>query len=157
MIVMLKFDFDLDRKLYDAFCRLASDDEFKEAFEFYVDESYVVDPTLMIVQFMSHEITNFFEYNDMYFQQDIANTLYLFHRISLNALLGFNVTDHFTFDTEAIFEDVKKYSPPLDISHEVVKLMKAIENQQPSLDEAYKDNLLNIDLPDLETVILALD
>ena len=154
---MFSFKNDVDVLLYDAFCKLASDDEFVESIELYVDEDDVVDPSLMILQFFSHELTNLFDYNDIYFQEDIANYLYSTLYQSIIALLGYDVVKQFTFDKEAIFADVEKYSPPLDISHEVLKLMKAIETLEPKLDEAYKDNLLNIDLQDLETVIEALD
>ena len=149
---MLKFSFrnELDEKLYNVFCMLASDDEFSETIELYIDDNNVVDPTLMIEQFFCHELTNFFDYNDMYFQRKLANDIYLTYKACLRSHLDIS---SFKFDKEAIFADVEKYSPPLDISHEVLKLVKIIEDTKPQLDETYKDNLLNIDLQDLETVI----
>ena len=91
------------------------------------------------------KIANIFCSNNLPYNEDLAIDLYV----------TFNAPDS-TFSTLKIKWLVEKHLN-YNVQDAILDVMKAVEDYEPSISPLIKDMVVNIDLPDLETVILRLD
>lgn len=99
----------------------------------------------MILMDINLKIANIFCSNNLPYDEDLALDLYV----------KFIAPDS-TFSPKKIKWLVEKHLN-YNVQDAILDIMKAVEDYEPTIDPLIKDSIVNIDLPDLETVILRLD
>lgn len=84
-----------------------------------------------------------------------SNNLPYNERLALDLYITFNIDDT-PFSPMKIKNLVEQHLQ-YDVQDAILDIMKAVEDYEPTISPEIKDMVINIDLPDLETVILRLD
>lgn len=92
------------------------------------------------------KIANFFVDHNLPFDETLAFDLYI-------NFVAYNDPTFNPLKIKSLVEQNLQYN----VQDALLDIMKAVETLEPTIDPVIKDMVINIDLPDLETVILRLD